>query len=166
MDFEKIEKRAYRLLQDYFIDQPAVNVKSLAKDEGFLIAEENLNSEISGFLIIENGKKVIGIDNQAVETRNRFTIAHEMGHFYLHHVDSGTHVDKRIVYNRSKYSGRQETEANVFAAAILMPGFLLTRVVNNRYGGFLDDSDIEDLAEEFCVSQIAMSFRLKNLNIV
>lgn len=166
MDFEKIEKIAESLVEKYFISEPPINVKLLAEKEGFSVLEENLNAEVSGFLIIESNKKVIGIDkSENNKRRNRFTIAHEMGHYYLHHLDSGTHIDERIVYNRGKYSNRRETEANVFAAALLMPTPIIKQTIKKNFKRLIDENDIIKLAKQFEVSEIAMTFRLKNIGI-
>lgn len=61
-------------------------------------------------------KFVIRISPNVGNLRNRFTIAHELGHFFLH-AGIGT---KPIQVNRDG-SGRVEWEANWFAAGFLMP---------------------------------------------
>ncbi|MET9325929.1 ImmA/IrrE family metallo-endopeptidase [Tsukamurella sp. NPDC003166] len=50
--------------------------------------------------------------------RDRFTIAHELGHYFLHYRFAG-HSDERT-FGRGQRN-RAETEANVFASALLMP---------------------------------------------
>ena len=57
----------------------------------------------------------------------RFTAAHELGHFYLEHKPS---LDDENVLRRSPFQNRglpdlQELEANTFAAAFLMPRWLV-----------------------------------------
>jgi Zn-dependent peptidase ImmA (M78 family) len=58
----------------------------------------------------------ICLGHYTTRLRDQFTIAHELGHFYLHS-DQG---DKPIIAFRLG-SSRIETEANYFAAAFLMP---------------------------------------------
>ncbi|MBL9143133.1 MAG: ImmA/IrrE family metallo-endopeptidase [Verrucomicrobiaceae bacterium] len=59
---------------------------------------------------------IIRLHTFAGKLRNRFTIAHELGHYFLHS-DGG---QKRMVVNRAG-SGRLEWEANWFAGAFLLP---------------------------------------------
>lgn len=51
--------------------------------------------------------------------RDRFTIAHELGHYFLHYRFAEAAGERS--YARGGQN-RAETEANVFAAALLMPG--------------------------------------------
>jgi len=78
--------------------------------------------------------------------RDRFTIAHEMGHYYLHSLGG----DKKIWADR-KGSGQVEWEANWFAASFLMPRYLITK---------LKIKTEEEMMEEFGVSSDAAKYRL------
>ncbi len=57
--------------------------------------------------------------------RQRFTIAHELGHFFLHRASSTVFVDAAPIFFRDESSSngsqREEIEANAFAAELLMP---------------------------------------------
>ena len=67
---------------------------------------------------------VIYIPQTTSERRDRFTIAHELGHYFLHYLyldHEGEETFSRGGRNRA------ETEANVFAAALLMPADHFTR---------------------------------------
>jgi hypothetical protein len=50
--------------------------------------------------------------------RQRFTVAHELGHFFMHKKPI---VDRARVLRRSLQWDRKELEANVFAAELLTP---------------------------------------------
>ncbi|PPB47324.1 ImmA/IrrE family metallo-endopeptidase [Arthrobacter agilis] len=50
--------------------------------------------------------------------RDRFTIAHELGHYFLHYLQPGMTTPKSFWRGESN---RGETQANVFAASLLMP---------------------------------------------
>ena len=58
----------------------------------------------------------IRISPYAGELRNRFTIAHELGHYFLH-----SDVGKKAIKAERAGTGRVEWEANWFAAGFLMP---------------------------------------------
>jgi len=91
------------------------------------------------------------------EVRQRFSCAHELGHF-IHKLD----VDFELVLHRNKASstGEEEDEvfANAFAASLLMP----EEAVRMRVGLRMT---LKQLAREFRVSREAMAHRLKSLGL-
>ncbi len=92
--------------------------------------------------------------------RQRFTIAHELGH-YVKHVAAGEETWEHVDY-RDALSGQgtdsDEVFANKFAAGLLMPKDEVVRLRNEGYGP-------ATLALEFGVSEEAMNFRLANLRL-
>jgi len=93
--------------------------------------------------------------------RDRFTVAHELGHYYLHYVwpkQSGRNIPDKVVALR-KGSNRIEWEANWFAAAFLMPrnAFLST------YRAL--DGNVRSLADRFHVSTRAVEVRIQDLGL-
>jgi Zn-dependent peptidase ImmA (M78 family) len=91
--------------------------------------------------------------------RQRFTVAHEIGHHVLGHTQYG----RRFRDNPENYSMSslpEEREANSFAAELLMP---LSQLEYMLYVQNVDD--ISQLAEIFNVSEIAMAIRLRNLGV-
>jgi predicted transcriptional regulator len=99
----------------------------------------------SGYAIYINGAHA--------ETRQRFTLAHEIAHFVLHKENIGDGIADDALY-RSGLSNAQEAMANKLAADILMPWNL----VNQRIQEGVDT--IEELAEQFNVSISAMAIRV------
>lgn len=86
--------------------------------------------------------------------RDRFTVAHEIGHLVLHYDDAhGTTSFYR--YGRS----RQESEANAFAAALLMPAGHFEQVYARHNG------DLAELAEHFAVSASTARMRAQSLGL-
>ncbi|MCQ2097650.1 MAG: ImmA/IrrE family metallo-endopeptidase [Fibrobacter sp.] len=83
--------------------------------------------------------------------RDRFTIAHEIGHYFLHSFAG----EKKICANR-RDSNRVEWEANWFAASFLMPKYLIDE---------MSSPNESKLADAFGVSEEAASYRLKNIGI-
>lgn len=115
---------------------------------------------------------IILVNSSDIPQRQRFTVAHELGHFLLHEGD--TYVDKRARINfRDSRSGlaliQEEIEANQFAAALLMPqGWVLDEA--NRWlqksPNSTDDEIIKSLARIFKVSRMAMEIRLADFGIL
>lgn len=119
------------------------------------------NRGYSGYAKIENGRKIIAVNRSEHPNRQRFTIAHEIGHHLLGHTQSG----RCLRDNPNNYSSRVgnsiEAEANEFAAQLIMPEEAV-RVLIERRGL----TDVRELATAFSVSEAAMYFRLKNLGLM
>jgi Zn-dependent peptidase ImmA (M78 family) len=105
------------------------------------------------------------------EVRQRFTIAHELGHWRLHGkkeviVDHLVRIDFRDD-RASAATHHEEIQANAFAAELLMPSEFILLELKKRG---LSEAEgvgevVEDLAERFEVSQQAMEYRLVNLGL-
>ncbi len=89
------------------------------------------------------------------ELRQRFTIAHELGHFVLEHGENFR--DPAHNFSLDNYQ-IPEVEANRFAAELLMPRDALDYYVHEK-----NMDDIALLAKTFMVSEQAMLYRLRNL---
>jgi hypothetical protein len=89
--------------------------------------------------------------------RSRFTIAHEIGHFLLHKDIASQYG--RIVddahYRSEQISDFRESEANRFAADLLMPWPQIKAHIDRP-----DITSVEQMADLFQVSKIAMAIRL------
>ena len=130
-----------------------------------------LNSELSGLLLKQEDAVIIGVNSQQARTRQRFTIAHELGHLVLEH--QGEMFVDATVLRRDENSSRAidplEIEANGFAAALLMPARWVERELNEGKNASPSESAADAtarLAKDFGVSVQAMSFRLANLGLV
>jgi Zn-dependent peptidase ImmA (M78 family) len=154
------------LLKKYKLKEIPIKIKILARHLGIKIFKESLPDDISGILDLRGIPVIILVNNNHRLYRQRFSIAHEIGHFCLHK-PSGIHVDKQTFFRNSKSSeglDEIEIEANKFAAELLMP----TDSLINELDQFVDLIDSNDdiilkLSRKFKVSTTAMSFRLQNL---
>ena len=113
-----------------------------------------------GFIRKIEWKFQIFIEQSHHKNRQRFTLAHELWHFFLHMQDSDSRdvfVDNKdcLLFRNGRYSP-QEKEANIFAAEYLMPEKEV-RKLYNQYG------ITELLAKWFWVSRIAMAIRIDNI---
>lgn len=92
--------------------------------------------------------------------RDRFTVAHELGHYILHYLlarQNGKVVEK--MYATRYGSGREEWEANWFAASFLMP----RNAFSDAYRRL---ADVDAIAMAFGVSRTAAETRAKALNLI
>lgn len=120
-------------------------------------------SSDSGSISIEPGKFVINIPLNTSILRDRFTIAHELGHYVLHYLvaNRSKPEGERITHLRAQRFGsdRAEYEANWFAAAFLMPSEKFIEVYKQM------NHDLTKVAEHFAVSASAAGVRAKSLSL-
>src|SRR5262249_2064651 len=92
IDFE-IRSKVEELLQRFKVQKPPVPVDQLAKKLGILLCPLPADDEISGAIVRKDERVIIAVNPTHHGNRQRFTIAHELGHFFFH---SGVeeHVDK------------------------------------------------------------------------
>lgn len=114
---------------------------------------------------------MIGVNSKTSPRRQRFTIAHELGHWCMH--EGELIVDRAVmINNRNKVSSQaidpQEIEANRFAASLLMPRELVLDAASRQYFAGIANRDdfIASLSREFDVSIEAMGYRLINLGVL
>lgn len=167
---KRIEKLACEIIENLGIKSLPIPVDEIAKKRGLTIKPYNLGEKVSGVLVMDSGKGTIGINPTESKVRQRFTVAHELGHFELHKQESGLFIDKEFKMlfrdqNSSIGEVRKEQEANAFAAALLMPEKLLVKEIKNQNFDLNDEDSLKDLAKLFHVSIPAMTFRIANLNL-
>lgn len=111
----------------------------------------------SGWFHFDGDMPTIRYNSTESENRQRFTIAHELGHFELAH--GSRKRDSAAEFNMYNFDPI-EVEANRFAAELLMPEAAVRHYV--QHGNI----SISELARTFAVSEVAMKYRLKNLGIL
>lgn len=114
-----------------------------------------MESSISGYLRQENGVWIIGVNSIHNPKRQRFTIAHELGHFYMHKDKNIDFEDTTFFRNTDNSS--IEYSANEFAANLLMPEDSIRKAIQDGI------KNIEDLSSLFNVSIAAIKYRVLSL---
>jgi Zn-dependent peptidase ImmA (M78 family) len=144
---------------NHFRERVPVDVRGLALALGASISEDELDPTISGILHKHGeGRFSITVNSRHPRLRRRFTIAHEIGHLIFHSNLIGDGIIDNKAYraegiqNRSKIG--QRTEANKFAANLLMPA---TAIINLQDEGI---TSVKEIAERLGVSEAAVSIRL------
>ena len=144
--------------------------KQIARRVGAVVRFEPFDGELSGILYERGGYKVIGVNELHPETRQRFTIAHEVGHLLLHSGKDLFLDRKFLVRARNRRSSTAEdlaeVQANAFAAELLMPRAWIRRDAGSRTVDFDDQALVQRLAKSYKVSEQAMAFRLANLGVI
>lgn len=131
-NMNKEEKQIYNKYKNTF---PFPLVK-FANDLGVdVFLSDSLHSEISGSICKKDDKFLIIINNSHSPSRKRFTLAHELGHYfndrdYLNNsgeiVDSTKQSTRKFLFRKStpeidKNMIAMDIKANKFAAELLMP---------------------------------------------
>lgn len=163
-------RQAEQLIRRFNITAPSVKVERIVADLGLRLVRKPLGA-VSGLLILGADAATICVNNRHPANRQRFTIAHEIGHHYLKHqlrpgehvfVDEGHFISQRGA-RASEGVDPIEIEANQFAAALLMPADFVRDAVSELGVTMLLDTHVADLAEKFEVSEQAMTIRLSAL---
>ena len=140
-------KIARKLLKDADINNYPVLLKKIAKSVPELYIDgKELKDGISGLQATYRGVSFIRYNIKHSLKRNRFTVAHELGHLMLGHTVKPGRINLQS-------SDSKEIEANQFAAELLMPLQMLKKAIS-------DFGTVDDLAKAFWVSCDAMSWRV------
>jgi Zn-dependent peptidase ImmA (M78 family) len=155
------DDRAHALRERYhelFADgELPVPVHAIAEDLlGLSVAEVAM--DVSGMLLPAD--RQIYVNATEPESRRRFTLAHELGHWVCQCLEGRT----APVYCRPKdlttaADRAIEREANVFAAELLMP----REAVTEHFGKF---ADVDLLAGRLGVSRLALAWRLYSFGLI
>jgi len=103
-----------------------------------------------------DGRRLVTVNGALSRERQRFSVAHELGHALL----AGHAAQTAGAAWNLERSPRRETEANRFAAELLMPKLLLVREPRHLV------PPVKELAARYLVSQEAMRIRLIQLGLM
>lgn len=163
-------KQALALLEKLGIRNAPIQVDKIAKMLGAQVRFSPLDEEISGMIFIKNDVPIIGVNSLHHPNRQRFTIAHEIGHLTLHRdlITNEVHVDKQfpiLMRDGKSATGTEkiEIEANQFAAELLIPTFLVDQVLIANAFDIDDERPLDELAKKFRVSKQTLEYRIRNL---
>ena len=163
----RIAEHAKTLLRQFGVVGPPVPVERIARALGAEVRFAPHRGTLSGALYRDGGRVVIGVNALHPKTRQRFTIAHELGHLLLHQTRS-IYIDQAVLRLRDVISETgldpQEVEANAFAAELLMPREWLEKDLQGKED--LEDEEVVALAKRYEVSIQALTIRLQSLGYV
>ena len=164
--------KANALLQRFNIHMPPIDPEAIAISLGISVDKLPFSQELSGVLVRSPERTAIGINKNRPKKRQRFSIAHELGHYVLEH-NGELFVDQTVLNKRDTKSqiavDPQEIEANAFAANLLMPQHMMLDALFETAGSnhnITRSALIEQMAKKFNVSNAAMEYRLINLGFV
>ena len=156
------EALAKAVLRAYWNGVPPVDPRAIAEVLGARVEVRSPFDDgwanQSGRFHFEGSTPVIEFSTGESETRQRFTIAHELGHFLMGDRDAPRDGPSSF---GSSQRNLQEVRANRFAAELLMPADAVRALFLSGQCGTVDA-----MAARFNVSKAAMGFRLARLGLV
>jgi len=167
-----IGRIAKQYLDHANIHTTPVDPRLIAQHIGIPVFEWEMPDEISGLTLAIEDRVCIGVNQEHPNVRQRFSIAHEIGHVVLHVAQpKGREAYVNVEMNdveagklwamegyKQEYS--EEREANWFAADLLMPSHLLREDYERGR-----TSNLHTLARAYDVSQQALYIQLKSLRL-
>jgi Zn-dependent peptidase ImmA (M78 family) len=128
---------------------------------GVDVAVVELGTGLDGLAASSEQVKLIVLAASHVPARQRFTLAHELGHL-LAGDDQDVHLD-RDVYDKAQSKDPSEIRANAFASAFLMPEDVLSAALGSTG---LTEHAFAALACDLMVTPSALAYRLLHLRLI
>jgi hypothetical protein len=151
----EIERLAQDVIDAYEISTPPVDPLLIGKKEGIILLSGDYDGCFDGRIEYrkkeDQGKFYLFYTEERpysrTEGRVRFSVAHELGHYYLpnhrEYLLSGSHHNSHSGF----ISGKDvEHEADLFAASLLMPEFMYKGIVEKKGGKVCSLPELADLA--------------------
>lgn len=156
---EYLEELTSNILLDNDMYKIPADIVKIAKSNDIDVYEGDLDKKISGAIKYDKGTKKFAIllNKNDARTRQRFTLSHELGHFFLHKeilMSDEIHIDTMF-----RMPDEKEKEVDYFAGALLMNKTLVEKM-------YQENKSIAELAELFDVSVSAMTVRLDVLGLL
>ena len=161
---QKIEELTTEILLKNDMLKVPVDIVKIANNYDINVYKGDLDKKISGAIRFFDNKFQILVNENDAKIRQRFTIAHELGHYFLHKetLEKNQLLIDAIMYKtydtELNANKDEEKDADYFAGALLMNEILLRKIRNGN--------TITELAEIFDVSVSAMTVRLDVLGLL
>lgn len=156
-----VRKSAADVLREFWDGNLPVRPDLIAMRQGIEVLEAPMSDSGQIQRSLDGTFRII-VNSSESSTRNRFTIAHELGHYNLGHMDGETTLCRDGPEDYSTPNPHvREREANDFAARLLMPEDAIRYVLGHGHA-----TSVQELKAMFGVSEVAMRFRLKNLGLL
>lgn len=149
-----------RLLRRHNFKAPPVDLKTFVESEGLEYQEvDYFEDDVDALIIHLDGRIIAAVNQNHAPNRRRFSLAHELGHHFLHvdrsvleevpNIDTGNLRDE--VHSKDIY----EREADIFAGELLVPLEMLKKTYKKGL-------TIPDIAGLFKVSEQVASIAVSN----
>jgi Zn-dependent peptidase ImmA (M78 family) len=156
---------AFSVIERHWHSAP-VDIVAIILELGIEYQEESFITNDSAFIDRRGHAFRIVVNANHPPTRRRFSAAHELGHYVYHRDLIGSGIGDSAAYrssNAERYRNkaitpRMESQANQFAATVLMPDSLIQGLISER--DLHMPGDLRNLADLLKVSEQALRIRL------
>ncbi len=164
----RADSEARSLVDEYGLTALPVDPEKVAAGLGATVIRQPSPAELSGMLLRRDGQDVIGLNADLPEQRQRFALAHLVGHLHLHA------RRELLLCTAARYAhgnlaslptDREEAEANRFAAGLLAPEGLVRRMAAEADARTADQL-VDLLAPRFDLTRTVMAHRLISLGVI
>lgn len=154
-----IRKMVKKILAESKIHQPPVDLRAIADKHGIEYVEmDDFPASVDALIIEEDSKVYAAVNKQQHIHRQRFSLAHELGHHFLH--KNGIPVDTVSIDNPPTGEWEEptkdpgETEADIFANELLVPVSMLREQLKGP------KRTLAELSSVFLVSEHVISIAM------
>lgn len=161
-------KAAIQMLRTTWVDETnriefPVDPMAIAEKLGIRVEVAPLDPDVAGLIVQKTSGEPVNIVLNLHDSlvSQRFTCAHELGHFSTRTDDPDKpigFVDRREEL-ASRETDSEEFYANRFAAELLMPAFVVRR-------WWAEGKPLTQIAKDLSVSKPALEFRLTSLGLI
>ncbi len=155
--YQNARDAAWKTLIDFHVCELPVSLSRICKDLGIAILDNKQANELqpgeNGIAVMQNDKWYIIFDDTDIYGKQRFTIAHELGHILMGHEMKNGYYTRRD--NISKPA--DETEADIFASRLLAPACVLWGI---------NACTAEQISEVCSISHAAATIRAERMEVL
>lgn len=171
-DSNEIERIAGEVRHQFELMDYPTPIAHILDKVGFKIYKENLSANISGVIGVSDSlieargcKRIMLINAYENRGHQRFTMAHELGH-YIFDYDGKSDFADEYSLDKERLTSETEIRVNRFAAALLMPKDIFT----DKYRffsllGYKKEMIVNELSDIFDVSETAILRRIGELGL-
>lgn len=165
-----IEEESLKIIDNIKFESNFINLDRILKKYNIEIRKisdsiltDKLKISVGAIFFKKDDKQIVMInkDKYKLEEDIRFTIAHELGHLFLHWKGEDRYICYRHCSEHNDDDKITEDEADYFASCLLMPEEKIKKIINTSS----EMVNVESLSLIFGVSHIAMEKRLSELEI-
>ncbi|MDP2708913.1 MAG: ImmA/IrrE family metallo-endopeptidase [bacterium] len=162
--YKVVNKKVKEIFSNFGIVNAPIPIEEIITKLGIKISYAP-SIDYSGMIVKKkDGKALIGVNSNEPYTRARYTMAHELAHYFFE--KASISIDHRDNFSREN-KPEKEKRADYFAANLLMPDELIKKdffgITKNKV--FLEEH-LSYLANFYQVSKEAMNYRLLNLGLI
>ncbi len=156
---------AERILYDLGVTEPSeIDVVAIAHSMGATVKFRPLDG-CAARIVGNDSRAVITVNESCAPTRKRFSVGHELGHWFYHRGHISMCAQDDIERGNKKRAGiDQERVADSFGANLLMPRYLMAPVVGAA--PFFTWKLVRQVGNAFDTSPVAAAIRLVELNLM